>query len=391
MKDWVLSEEGDKWSVKFDVRDLGSHLDTTFRGRSAVLASRVRLVIARSVPIFALHLDFHGRVRVVRSMYLSAALHGIEASLLASDSLRKLRSSIHSVVSSHRQPLAIVGAVLSLTDGPTGCYPAFCVVWFRFRLLRRYLALWTSQFVVLIVFLRWLVKVALIMVLSISSLLVLLRWDKVLAIGPSYPIPRCDLAAVWGLGIGEFHGVVSDLHRRLNDFIHAVVVHRRDDAIRWWRNWIRREDPLVHPYKWLCPDLVPPALFLQCQPHLTPGPALMKNSERLGSPMFAVSLPRLTGQMLSYVVQRKCASAGSLDGWGWRELKVLPVSWYDGLARVLSKVEDFGVWPDGLLDAYIAMIPKTDGDDTAFTVLPVIYCVWASATMGHLEVSVLGT
>ena len=32
MKDWVLSEEGDKWSVKFDVRDLGGHLDTTFRG-----------------------------------------------------------------------------------------------------------------------------------------------------------------------------------------------------------------------------------------------------------------------------------------------------------------------------------------------------------------------
>ena len=31
---------------------------------------------------------------MVRSMYLPAALHGIEASLLALDSLRKLRSSI---------------------------------------------------------------------------------------------------------------------------------------------------------------------------------------------------------------------------------------------------------------------------------------------------------
>ena len=29
--------------------------------------------------------------------------------------------------------------------GPTGCDPAFCVVWFRFRLLRRYLALWPSE------------------------------------------------------------------------------------------------------------------------------------------------------------------------------------------------------------------------------------------------------
>ena len=74
------------------------------------------------------------------------------------------------------------------------------------------------------------------------------QWDKVLAIGPSCPITRCDLVAVRGLGIGEFHRVVSGLHQRLCDFIHAVVVHRRDDAIRGWRNWIR-EDPLIHPYK----------------------------------------------------------------------------------------------------------------------------------------------
>ena len=79
MKEWVL----------FDVRDLGGHLDTTFRGWSSTLAAGVRLVISRLVLIFALPLDFHGRVRVVRSMYLLAALHGIEASLLASDSLRE--------------------------------------------------------------------------------------------------------------------------------------------------------------------------------------------------------------------------------------------------------------------------------------------------------------
>ena len=57
----------------------------------------------------------------------------IEASLLASASLRKLRSSLIGVVWSRRQPLAGVGAVLSLLDGPSGCDPAFCVVWFRFR------------------------------------------------------------------------------------------------------------------------------------------------------------------------------------------------------------------------------------------------------------------
>ena len=109
------------------------------------MAARVRLVIARLVLIFVFPLDFHGRVRVVRSMFLPAALHGVEASLLASDSLLKLRSSICRMVWSRRQPLANVGAVLCMLDGPSGCDPLFCVVWFRFRLFRRFLALWPSQ------------------------------------------------------------------------------------------------------------------------------------------------------------------------------------------------------------------------------------------------------
>ena len=101
-------------------------------------------------------------------------------------------------------------------------------------------------------------------------------------------------------------------------------------------------------------------------------------------------MPRLTGQMLADIVTRKSATVGSLDGWGWRELKVLPVAWYDELARILTKVEAVGVWPDGLLDAYIAMIPKTDGDATPLgqrplSVLPVIYRIWASASMGQLQ------
>ena len=60
MKGWILSQEGDQWSVKFDVRDLGGHLDTTFRGWSSTLAARVRLVISRLVLIFVLPLDLHG-------------------------------------------------------------------------------------------------------------------------------------------------------------------------------------------------------------------------------------------------------------------------------------------------------------------------------------------
>ena len=68
----------------------------------------------------------------------------------------------------------------------------------------------------------------------------------------------------------------------------------------------------------------------------------------------------------------------------------MPVSWFVELARILTKVEDIGVWPDGLLDAQIAMIPKTDGDATPvgqrpLSVLPVVCRIWASARMGQLE------
>ena len=100
--------------------------------------------------------------------------------------------------------------------------------------------------------------------------------------------------------------------------------------------------------------------------------------------------PPLTGDMLADVVRRKKATAGSLDGWGWRELKALPAPWFDGLARVLRLVEEQGVCPDGLLDAYIAMILKSDGDATPLgqrplCVLPVVSWVWASARMLQLE------
>ena len=118
---------------------LGGHLDTTLHCWSSSLASRVRLVIFRLVLVFALPLDFHGRLRVLRSMFIPGALHGIVASFLAGASMRKLRAAIFGVAWSRRQPFASIGAVLSLLR-PSGCDPAFCVVWFRFRMLRRYLA-----------------------------------------------------------------------------------------------------------------------------------------------------------------------------------------------------------------------------------------------------------
>ena len=103
-----------------------------------------------------------------------------------------------------------------------------------------------------------------------------------------------------------------------------------------------------------------------------------------------ISLPHLAGEMLADVVRRKGATAGCLNGWGWSEMKALPVAWYDGLARILTKIEEIRVWREGLLDAYIAKIPQADGDATPLgqrplTVLTVVYRIWASARMVQLE------
>ena len=57
------------------------------------------------------------------------------------------------------------------------------------------------------------------------------QWDRILAVGHLYPVTLEDLSVVHGVGIGDFNRVVCDVHRRLSDFIHAIVVHRRDEAI----------------------------------------------------------------------------------------------------------------------------------------------------------------
>ena len=64
------------WTVMFDVRDSGGHLDDTDRGWAASLAARVRLVVSRLKLVAALPLDFHFRCGVVRAMFIAGALHG---------------------------------------------------------------------------------------------------------------------------------------------------------------------------------------------------------------------------------------------------------------------------------------------------------------------------
>ena len=175
MKGWVLSQEGDQWTVRFDVRDLGGHLDTTFRGWSSTLAARVRPVLSRLVLIFALPLDFHGRICVVRSMYLPAALHGVEASLLASDSLRKLRSAICRWFGLVVNPWLMLVLYLAFWMDPLVVILLFVLFGLGFACLGGILPFGLLKLVGFVVFWRWLVMVVLVMVLFTFFLVVLLR------------------------------------------------------------------------------------------------------------------------------------------------------------------------------------------------------------------------
>ena len=64
------------------------------------------------------------------------------------------------------------------------------------------------------------------------------------------------------------------------------------------------------------------------------------------------------------VARAKKSTGGGLDSWAWNETKALPLPWFSGLAILLNLVETTGNWPQGLLDACVAMIPKADGDST---------------------------
>ena len=140
MKGWAVSDTGYKWSVSLDVRDLGGHLDSTLRARAITLGYRISAAVHRVHSVAVLPLDFCGRLRILRTMHLLAALHGVEASLVSISGLRKLWSVYGRAAMSGGLRLANPGAVLSLLDGPVVSDPGFHVVWCRFRMLRRHTA-----------------------------------------------------------------------------------------------------------------------------------------------------------------------------------------------------------------------------------------------------------
>ena len=79
-------------------------------------------------------------------------------------------------------------------------------------------------------------------------------WNVVFRIGPVLPLTVQDFETARSGGLGVWLHVVEDLHRRFSDYIHGVVVNRREEATREWRTWLREEgagSPKVCAYEYV--------------------------------------------------------------------------------------------------------------------------------------------
>ena len=140
MKGWLVSDTGDKWSVKLDVGDFGGHLDSTYRARATTLGHGIAAVVPKVPSVSVVPLDFCGKLRFLRTMHIPAALHVAEASLVSQAGLRRLWSATGRAAMSDVLRLANPGAVLNLLDGLAGSDPGYHDVWCRFWMLRGHMA-----------------------------------------------------------------------------------------------------------------------------------------------------------------------------------------------------------------------------------------------------------
>ena len=218
-------------------------------------------------------------------------------------------------------------------------------------------------------------------------------------------------------GLGEWCRVVEGLHLRLSDFIQRIDVHRREEVIRVWRNWLRGGSS-CSSLQVAQTGLGAPAPFLQCDPLSTPrGSRVLADPARIDEEFRKAWLPYYcrSGQgetsleEFTHEVEVGCLSSRRLLCRGFlgrcllrlfivRALLLVVwmagiggssrLCWLPGLMVLLVSCLRWSI--EGLLDAYLAMIPKTDGDATPFRqwplgVLPTAYRIRASARMLQLE------
>ena len=138
-------------------------------------------------------------------------------------------------------------------------------------------------------------------------------WDCIVRLGPLGSVSVEEYVAARTCGVGESRRLVAGLYDRVSIFVRGIVAHRRNVGITAWRNWLR-EDPLVHPYRWLRADRLPPSPFLQCDRALTPGGSgVLSDPARIDAEFRKAWLPYFcrSGQRETSLEEFNC----ECDGW----------------------------------------------------------------------------
>ena len=90
-----------------------------------------------------------------------------------------------------------------------------------------------------------------------------------------------------------------------------------------------------------------------------------------------LDLPILTGEELHDAAMAKKSASGGLDGWYWKEVKALSLSWFLRLAFCSS--------PDCKRWSMASGTPRCVRLDSALCVLPVVYRLRASVRLAHKD------
>ena len=97
-------------------------------------------------------------------------------------------------------------------------------------------------------------------------------------------------------------------------------------------------------------------------------------------------LSPLTVDAIREIAQKKSSQTScGVDGWRMREIAALPDPLLSAFVEVFDAIEEHGIWPDGVLDSLVTLIPKGEGSDPLklrpITVTSALYRIWASARL----------
>ena len=95
--------------------------------------------------------------------------------------------------------------------------------------------------------------------------------------------------------------------------------------------------------------------------------------------------PLTADDLRTTIGKMKRKKAAGLDGWRVEELKELPLTLLEELARCLNLIEDTGNWPRVIARALVVLIPKGEGEEPLkqrpITITSVMYRLWAATRL----------